>query len=788
MSSKLNEKNILNKKEKSIDLSKETNIFETTYEKVLAIINKVIDFIKKASNSSQKLIDDLEWVIKVITNKSLYSYEVNKEKLLLRSSKYNEFINFVTKYNEEVLELNKRHILVSSLINIGKRRELLLKPSLCLKKILPDEFKSMNYQEEKEKRERKKNSIVQIGNIILNIYYKAKKEQKNENKEDKEDKNESIDINENKFKKKNIIINKSRKNKENEKNNKIQDIDFHSSKNIFVNEKILDNLKKIKKLKKNKSYKNTICKVNLSESNSNKLCSTDMRIKLKNKVIEFNRNHSHNRDFTNDTNLSKNKKLSLNSIKKAMVNYYATQNIINYNKNKRNKKKIFYFEKELSTDFNLKNNTLSKINYFDGCSLSNFKDKDENIISKNKKNDVIRIKKIDNKHKRNNTTNLETVSFSSNKLLSIKKINDNKNSKRKNKEKKEEIIKIKILIEKYFEEIKSITEIDFNIFNFKKIVGYKNVLPIMGYVILKTLGLFDSKIISLKKIDSFLYAVSNGYKESILYHNSMHGADVVQTLCVYFINSNAEEICETTVLDLLGMVISAMGHDLGHPGFNNNFHINASTDLAITYNDISCLENLHTSFLFKILRKDENNIFENLNTQNYKSIRKRMISQILATDMAHHPEVVSLIRAKIKACENEGQKSFNLLSGNEKTKFDEQQILLNYMMHTADLGHNTKKFEISQQWIKLLCEEFWIQGDMEKSKGLPVSFLCDRDKIDVPASQVGFLKGFIVNTFDCLANIFPKLNYTMENAANNIKQWQNLLDQHRVTGWTPKKD
>ena len=141
MSSKLNEKNISNKKEKSIDLSKETNIFETTYEKVLAIINKVIDFIKKASNSSQKLIDDLEWVIKVKTNKSLYSYEVNKEKLLLRSSKYHEFINFVTKYNEEVLELNKRHILVSSLINIGKRRELLLKPSLCLKKYFPMNLK-----------------------------------------------------------------------------------------------------------------------------------------------------------------------------------------------------------------------------------------------------------------------------------------------------------------------------------------------------------------------------------------------------------------------------------------------------------------------------------------------------------------------------------------------------------------------------------------------------------------------------------------------------------------------
>ena len=48
------------------------------------------------------------------------------------------------------------------------------------------------------------------------------------------------------------------------------------------------------------------------------------------------------------------------------------------------------------------------------------------------------------------------------------------------------------------------------------------------------------------------------------------------------------------------MIISAMGHDLGHPGLNNNYHINASSDLALTYNDISCLENYHCSFLFKI--------------------------------------------------------------------------------------------------------------------------------------------------------------------------------------------
>jgi len=166
---------------------KDTDIFQTTYEKVLSIINQVKDFIKKTSKTSQKLIDDLEWVIKVITNKSLYSYEVNKKKISKQNSEYNKFINFVTKYNEEILELNKRHILVSSLFDIGKK-DILLKPSLCLKKILPEELQSMDYQKEKEKKDRKRNSIHAIGNVILNLYYRGLESQKKKNMKKKEQK------------------------------------------------------------------------------------------------------------------------------------------------------------------------------------------------------------------------------------------------------------------------------------------------------------------------------------------------------------------------------------------------------------------------------------------------------------------------------------------------------------------------------------------------------------------------------------------------------------------------
>ena len=55
------------------------------------------EFIKKTSSETNKLISDLEWVIKVITNKSLYTYELKQEKASKQNSEYNKFINFVTK-------------------------------------------------------------------------------------------------------------------------------------------------------------------------------------------------------------------------------------------------------------------------------------------------------------------------------------------------------------------------------------------------------------------------------------------------------------------------------------------------------------------------------------------------------------------------------------------------------------------------------------------------------------------------------------------------------------------
>jgi hypothetical protein len=851
MPPKSSEKDSKNKKEKSEAirriLTKDMNIIETTYDKVLSIINNVKDFLKKNAKHSQKLIEDLEWVIKVISNKSLYSYELKQSKLHRQNSEFNKFINFVQKYNEEILEMNKRHILVTGLLNLVKKKgEMLNKPSLCLKRILPEELQNMDYKKEKEKKSRKKNFITLLGNAILNLYYKNKDKYSVEGSTDHlEEKEEKLktETNESKSKSKEKINN----NKETDHSKDSNNFD-----NIIIQNYTANNFKKINQLKKegnkkrmsssNKNKKNRKKKI-IDERNKR---NVDSRSNFEKWISNHQTNNSVGIRKNNIIKLTKKEQPTLNSIKNAMENYYSKYTLFEQNgnhnstKSNANKNKNFY---RTNVNLNIQKNNNST--YFergamayknlqnDSFSFRNKKNKNERhqtLILKNNKDSLLFKKKILKGNKffepieqytKSNKSYIEKKSkrlFSKRKRFNINKTqnqkliknkvkdkdkdkdkekdekeNNNKSEQQQPENNKQEKIPLNVLIDKYFDDMKMITDKDFDIFEFKEKVGYINVLPLMCHCILKTLGLLDNRIITVTKVESFLNSVNENYKETTLYHNSLHGADVTQSLCVYFLNSNAEEICESNVLDLLGIIVSAMGHDLGHPGLTNNFHINASTDLAITYNDASCLENFHTSFLFKIIRKEENNIFDKLTVENYKSIRKRMISQILATDMANHGEVMSLIRAKVKSFqehegEAEGEDKFNLLSGNEKTKFDEQQVLLNYLMHSADLGHNCKKYEISKKWVHLLCEEFWMQGDQEKKLGIPVSFLCDRDKIDVPASQVNFLRGFIISSFDCLISIFPNLKYTMENAKNNIKEWQKLLDEHRVTGWTPQNE
>ena len=524
--------------------------------------------------------------------------------------------------------------------------------------------------------------------------------------------------------------------------------------------------------------------------------------KLKRQFITSNQKIclSNKRSNSNDINKNQKEKITINCLKKVMKQSYLNKTpnnnglIININDNRVYNNQLVNNNSNFPTPLLYKNNITSTKNKQNTGLFNNYYSFSGKMQNKSRNRQVtsLNLLKQFNSNKPSDNTNinyLNKINKFLNKNNNFKRINNNNNNNliSKNSEydslEKYSYIYIDHLLKQYNYDTKRITEKDFNIFELKKIIGQSNVLPLIGRVILEAFGLKDDKIINVNKLDNFLNTVSSQYLMTTLYHNNMHGADVTQTICLFFLNSNAEKMFETTVLDLLSIFIAALGHDIGHPGLTNNFQINASTELAITYNDSSCLENFHCCKLFSILKKDETNIFEKLSISDYKDIRKRMISEILSTDMFYHKKVMSLIQTKIPQIKND---KFEFISDDKESKKAEQQSILDFFIHSADLAHNTKLFDISLKWVELLSEEFWLQGDKEKSMGLTVSFLCDRKDTNVPSSQVNFIRGFIIPTFEILINIFPTLSYTVENANRNMNEWQKLLEAHRLKGWTPR--
>lgn len=79
---------------------------------------------------------------------------------------------------------------------------------------------------------------------------------------------------------------------------------------------------------------------------------------------------------------------------------------------------------------------------------------------------------------------------------------------------------------------------------------------------------------------------------------------------------------------------------MDHSGRTNGFEIARLSKLAIRYNDDSVLENHHVSVMYKILSKDKYNILNNVSQEQFNTIRKHVITNILATDMKKHFDII----------------------------------------------------------------------------------------------------------------------------------------------------
>uniref|UniRef100_A0AAR2LPN5 Phosphodiesterase n=1 Tax=Pygocentrus nattereri TaxID=42514 RepID=A0AAR2LPN5_PYGNA len=287
--------------------------------------------------------------------------------------------------------------------------------------------------------------------------------------------------------------------------------------------------------------------------------------------------------------------------------------------------------------------------------------------------------------------------------------------------------------------LKHIDKWTFDVFALNEASG-DHALKFIFYELLTRYDLISRFKIPISALVSFVEALEVGYsKHKNPYHNLIHAADVTQT--VHYLLLKTGMVHWLTELEIFAMIFAAAVHDYEHTGTTNNFHIQTRSDTAILYNDRSVLESHHVSAAYRLLQDDdEMNILYNLSKDDWREFRALVVEMVLATDMSCHFQ-------QVKAMKNFLQQP----EGIDKSK------ALSLLLHTADISHPAKNWDLHHRWTTSLLEEFFRQGDKESELGLPFSPLCDRKSTMVAQSQIGFIDFIVLPTFTVLTDMTEKI-------------------------------
>lgn len=281
----------------------------------------------------------------------------------------------------------------------------------------------------------------------------------------------------------------------------------------------------------------------------------------------------------------------------------------------------------------------------------------------------------------------------------------------------------------------------------------------------------------------FLEAAEVGYIKHCSYHSWFHAVDVTHFVYRALLRLRGEQLFSQ--LERFALLVAATCHDLGHPGWNNSFLIETAHELALRYNDKSPLENMHCAKLFELAGRPKTSIFGLLVKQHFSDVRKTVIQAILHTDNTHHSKMVRDVQVLYEmnsdvlndlrlAC-SEHAAAFPTKEAAEcYRKPDTKTMLLNFILHFADLSNSMKPFRICRIWAWKVLDEFFAQGDEEKRLGLPVQALNDRDKVNRPFSQVGFIEFLVSPLLHAAVRVLPPLHDHVDQLLTNVTTWNQV--------------
>uniref|UniRef100_A0AC35U9Z2 Phosphodiesterase n=1 Tax=Rhabditophanes sp. KR3021 TaxID=114890 RepID=A0AC35U9Z2_9BILA len=277
------------------------------------------------------------------------------------------------------------------------------------------------------------------------------------------------------------------------------------------------------------------------------------------------------------------------------------------------------------------------------------------------------------------------------------------------------------------------------------------------YVVKMFDTLFAGKIrYDRQDVVRFVLSVRMNYRR-VAYHNWSHGVAVLHSMFVFLQKTNYY-----TVKEGLAMFIGALGHDLDHRGKNNAYMKAVNAPLAELYNN-SVMEHHHFNQTVSILQREKHKVLKYFSKKDFTDILNLVKHCILATDLALFFDN----KRNLEKIINE-----NRFEWHEPESRKLSQAVL---MTACDLIAAAKPWHVQSETVKVIFDEFYIQGDEEKKYGRTPLPMMDRDFADdLPKVQVGFMEGVCLPCYKLVLQIAPITKELYDNALLNAAEWKKL--------------
>ena len=301
---------------------------------------------------------------------------------------------------------------------------------------------------------------------------------------------------------------------------------------------------------------------------------------------------------------------------------------------------------------------------------------------------------------------------------------------------------------------------EFDVLQIESKAGLVNALGLL----FKSMNILDALDIDHVTLANYIRDVSCKYHDDNPFHNLHHATYVTQFASMLIHATEAKRYLSAK--QLFGVLLSAVVHDVDHPGNTNMFEINSQSYLALLYNDQSVLENHHCSTAFQLMKRPASNVFANLDKSTSCELRKIIVSCVMATDMSVHFELV--------------EETKKIFSGGDLSFSDSQDqiFLCKLLLHSADLSNPVRPFHISQAWARRISAEFNLQISREQELGMPVlNFMMTPDDKALCKNETGFASFVVAPMWRSLSSLFPGLLPLVKQLDSNLASWKNTLEK-----------